>query len=78
VTPKGLLGYVHKKVSPQISQDRVSSNVFDLQNDFHEDQLSFSGRKNKIGLFKAFFEASRTKSPKFLTKLGLKSWKIGR
>jgi hypothetical protein len=42
VTPKGLLSYVQKKkFSPKINQDRVANNVFDLQNDFHEDRLSF-------------------------------------
>ena len=40
VTPKGLLSYVQKKkkFSPKINQDRVANNVFDLQNDFHEDR----------------------------------------
>jgi hypothetical protein len=26
---------------PEINHDRVANNVFDLQNDFHEDRLSF-------------------------------------
>ena len=26
---------------PYITQDRVANNVFDCQNDFHEDQFSF-------------------------------------
>jgi hypothetical protein len=42
-TPKGLLSYVLQKIFfPHISiQDRVANNVFDCQNDFHEDQFSF-------------------------------------
>jgi hypothetical protein len=54
VTPKGLLSYVQKKkIFPKINQDLVTNNVIDLQNDFHEDRLSFpvSWRKNKIGSF---------------------------
>jgi myo-inositol-hexaphosphate 3-phosphohydrolase len=31
----------------KINQDRVANNFFDLQNDFHEDQLNFPG----YGLF---------------------------
>jgi hypothetical protein len=41
-TPKGLLSYVYNKFfPPYINQDRVANNVFDCQNDFHEDQFSF-------------------------------------
>jgi hypothetical protein len=41
-TPKGLLSYVQKNFfSPKINQDRVANNDFYLQNDFHEDRLSF-------------------------------------
>jgi hypothetical protein len=48
---KGLLSYVYEKnFCPKINQDRVTNNVFDLQNDFHED-FEFPGlwRKNKFG-----------------------------
>jgi hypothetical protein len=27
--------------TPKTNQDRVANNVFDCQNDFHEDRLSF-------------------------------------
>jgi hypothetical protein len=30
-----------KIFSPKINQDRVANKVFDLQNNFHEDRLSF-------------------------------------
>jgi hypothetical protein len=42
---------------PKINRDRVASNVFDLQNNFHEDRLSFPvyGGKINLGLFRPFF-----------------------
>ena len=52
VNRKGLLSFVQKKIFfLKINHDRVANNVFDLQNDFHEDRLSFpvSWRKNKFG-----------------------------
>ena len=76
VTPMGLLSHIQKKkISPKINQDRVANNDFDLQNDFHEDRLSFSayGEEINLGHFRSFFEARRTKSPKFLPKERLKS-----
>ena len=58
VTPMGFLSYVQvkKKFSPKINQDRVAINDFDLQNDFHEDRLSFSvyGEKIYLGHFRPF------------------------
>jgi hypothetical protein len=57
VTPKGLLSHVQKKIfSPKINQDRVPKNVFDLQNNFHEDRLSFPayGEKINLGHFRPF------------------------
>jgi hypothetical protein len=64
-----------KKISPKINQDRVANNDFVLQNDFHEDRLSFPVYGEKINLdhFSPCFEVRRTKSPKFLPKLGIKS-----
>jgi hypothetical protein len=56
-TPKGLLSYVQKKIiSPKINQDRVANNVLDLQNDLHEDRLSFPvyGEKINLGHFRPF------------------------
>jgi hypothetical protein len=52
VTPMGLLSYVRKKkkISQKINQDRVANNDFDLQNDFHEDRLSFPVYEEKINL----------------------------
>jgi hypothetical protein len=65
---------IKKKVSPKINEDRVANNVFDLENDFHESvEFSVFLSKNKFGSFKALFEALRTKSLKFLPKLGIKS-----
>jgi hypothetical protein len=45
-----------KKFSPKINQDRVAYNVFDHQNDFYEDRLSFPvyGEKIKLGHFRPF------------------------
>jgi hypothetical protein len=39
-----------KKISPKINQDGVANNDFDLQNDFHEDRLSFPVYGEKINL----------------------------
>jgi hypothetical protein len=43
-TQKELLSYAYKNLffPLKINQDRVANNVFDCQNDFHEDRLSFS------------------------------------
>jgi hypothetical protein len=40
----------------KINQDRVANNVFDLQNDFHEDRFSFPvyGEKINLGHFRHF------------------------
>jgi hypothetical protein len=71
VTPKGLLSYVQKtkkkSFSPKINQDRVAYNVFDLQNDFHEDRLSFPvyGGKIKLGHFRPFFRLAVLKVQNF-------------
>ena len=47
--PKGLLSFVYKNFfPPKINQDRVANNVFDLQNDFLEDRLSFPVYGEKI------------------------------
>ena len=50
--PKGIfeLCLPIKKFSPKINQNRVANNVFDLQNDFHEDRLSFPVYREKINL----------------------------
>jgi hypothetical protein len=66
-----------KKFSPKNqSEKRVANNAIDLQNDFHEDRLSFPIYGENINL--AFFEARRTKSQKFLPTISLKGSKIGR
>ena len=56
--PKGIFELCSKKKTffPKINQDRVSNNVFDLQNDFHEDRLSFPvyGEKINLGNFRPF------------------------
>ena len=53
--PKGTFELCPKKkfFFPIINQDRVAHNVFDLQNDFQVDRLSFPvyGAKNKFGSF---------------------------
>jgi hypothetical protein len=43
--PIGTFGQCRQKkvFSPEINLDRVVNNVFDLQNDFHEDRLKFRG-----------------------------------
>jgi hypothetical protein len=43
----------------KINEDRVANNVFDLQNDFHEDRLSFpfGGEKINLGHYRPFFDA---------------------
>jgi hypothetical protein len=53
----------------------VADNVFDHQNNFHEDRLSFPvyGENISLGNFRPFFEARRTKISKFLPKLSCKS-----
>ena len=52
---------------PKINQDRVANNVFDLQNDFLEDRLSFLVYGEKINwVILGLFEARRTKSLNFL------------
>jgi hypothetical protein len=38
--PKGLLRFIQIKSFQD--RDRVANNVFDLQNDFHEDRLNFT------------------------------------
>jgi hypothetical protein len=57
-TPKELLSYVYQKIffCPKINQNRVANNVFDLQNDFHEDRLSCPvyGEKINFGHFRPF------------------------
>jgi hypothetical protein len=38
-----------KKIFIQkINQDRISNDIFDLQNDFHEDRLSFPVYREKL------------------------------
>jgi hypothetical protein len=57
-----------KKIfSPKINQDRVANNVFDLQNDFHEDRLSFQvyGEKIKLGYFRLFLRLAVLKAQNF-------------
>ena len=65
--PKGLLSISTKKFfPPKINQDRVANNVFDLQNDFLEDRLSFPVYGEKINwVILGLFEARRTKSLNF-------------
>ena len=62
--PKELLSFVYKNFfPPKINQDRVANNVFDLQNDFLEDRLSFPVYGEKINwVILGLFEARRTKS----------------
>jgi hypothetical protein len=56
--PKGTFELcLPKKIfSPKINQDRIAIDFFDLQNDFHEDRLSFPvyGEKNNLGHFRLF------------------------
>jgi hypothetical protein len=59
---------VKKKLfSPKINQDRVANNVFDLQNDFHEDRLSFPvyGEKINLGHFRPFLRLAVLKVQNF-------------
>ena len=68
VNPKGLLSHVQKKIfSPKINQDRVANNVFDHQNDFHEDRLSFPlyGEKINLGHFRPFLRLAVLKVQNF-------------
>jgi hypothetical protein len=68
VTPMGLLSYVQKKkISPKINQDHVANNDFDLQNDFHEDRLSFPvyGEKINFGHFRPFLRFAVLKVKNF-------------
>jgi hypothetical protein len=56
-----------KFFSPKTNQDRVANNVFDLQNDFHEDRLSFPvyGDKIKLGHFRPFLKPAVLKVQNF-------------
>jgi hypothetical protein len=56
-----------KKFSPKINQDRVANNDFDLQNDFHEDRLSFPvyGEKINLGHFRPFLRLAVLKVQNF-------------
>ena len=56
-----------KIFSPKINQDRVANNVFDLQNDFHEDRLSFPvyGEKINLGHFRPFLRLAVLKVQNF-------------
>jgi hypothetical protein len=67
--PKGTFELCPKKkiFSPKINQDRVANNVFDLQNDFHEDRLSFPvyGEKIKLGHFRPFLRLAVLKVQNF-------------
>jgi hypothetical protein len=67
VTPMGLLSYVQKIKNPQKNQDRVANNDFDLQNDFHEDRLSFPvyGEKINLGQFSPFLRLAVLKVQNF-------------
>ena len=53
-TPKGTFETQKNIYFPKINQYRVAKNVFDLQNDFHEDRLSFRvyGEKINLGNFR--------------------------
>jgi hypothetical protein len=52
---------------PKINQDRVDNNVFDFQNDFQVDRLSFSvyGEKISLGSFRPFLRLSVLKAQNF-------------
>ena len=56
-----------KKFSPKINPDRVANNDFDLQNDFHEDRLSFPvyGEKINLGHFRPFLRLAVLKVQHF-------------
>jgi hypothetical protein len=56
-----------KKNSPKINQDHVANNDFDLQNDFHEDRLSFPvyGEKIHLGHFRPFLRLAVLKVQNF-------------
>jgi hypothetical protein len=56
--------------SPKINHDRVANNVFDIQNEFHEDRLSFPVYGEKIISLKIFAEL---KARNFVPKACLKS-----
>jgi hypothetical protein len=64
--PKGTFELCPKK-SPKINQDPFANNVFDLQNDFHEDRLSFSvyGENTKLGHFRPFLRLAVLKIENF-------------
>jgi hypothetical protein len=78
VTPKGFLSYVQKKFTPKINQDRVANNVFDLQNDFHKDRLSFPvyGEKINLGNFRSFLRLAVLKVLNFRQNWVLRARKL--
>jgi hypothetical protein len=59
-----------KNFQPKTIQNRVASNVFDLQNDFHEDRLSITvyGEKSNLGDFRPFLRLAVTLSQKLIFK----------
>ena len=56
-----------KTFPPKINQNRVANNDFDLQNDFHEDRLSFPvyGEKIKLCHFRPFLRLAVLKVQHF-------------
>jgi hypothetical protein len=67
--PKGTFELCPKKKTfpPKINQNRVANNDFDLQNDFHEDRLSFPvyGEKIKLCHFRPFLRLAVLKVQQF-------------
>ena len=64
--PKETFELCPKKIfAPKIN--RVADNVFDLQNDFHEDRLSFPvyGEKINLGHFRPFLRLAVLKVQNF-------------
>jgi hypothetical protein len=80
-SPMELLRFVNQKhFFPKINYDRVAHNVFDLQNNFHEDRLSFSvyGEKINLGHFRHFLRHAVLKVQNFCQNWVSKARKLER
>jgi hypothetical protein len=63
---------------PKTNQDRVANNEFDLQNDFHEDRLSFPvyGEKINLSHFRPFLRLAVQKVQNFCQNKPLRAEKL--
>jgi hypothetical protein len=59
--------FTRKNFPPKINQDRISNDVFDHQNDFHEDRLNFPvyREKKNLGYLRLFLMLSVLKAQNF-------------